>query len=405
MDSPLAVLARRERVGIKRGLENIRALLAALGHPERAYPVVLIGGTNGKGSTGAFLAHACRASGLRVGWATSPHLVAITERIWLDGAPIPSEALELHLAEVLQAEQSLGLEATYFELVIAASYLTFRSAAIELAVVEVGLGGRWDATNAAEPALSILTNVALDHQAYLGDSLAAIAREKLCIGRAGRPLVVGPSLLPQWLAPFRECEMRLVRAPQMEGATLHWDHSLVQGHRIGLAGAHQIENLATALEALHQLRNLGFQLPAEAVWSGLEACRWPGRLWQVPGLPGVWLDGAHNPHGARALAAHALATQVRPHLFFGAMQDKDLAGMATAFLAMKPAGLTFIRGVQERYAEAPALRTAWGREVACLSLAEAARRLRQPAEVPHLVAGSLYLIGDLLQELGVNPHS
>ena len=157
------------------------------------------------------------------------------------------------------------------------------------------------------------------------------------------------------------------------------------------------------MEALHQLRNLGFQLPTEAVWSGLEACRWPGRLWQVPGLPGVWLDGAHNPHGARALAAHALATQVRPHLFFGAMQDKDLAGMAAAFLALKPASLTFIRGVQERYAEAPALRAAWGREVACLSLAEAARRLREPAEGPRLVAGSLYLIGDLLQELGVKP--
>lgn len=400
----LAALARRERVGIKRGLENIRSLLAALSHPERAFPVALIGGTNGKGSTGAFLAHACRASGLRVGWATSPHLVNVTERVWLDGAAITPEQLDHCLGAVLAAEESLDLEATYFELVIAATYLAFREAGVELALVEVGLGGRWDATNAADPVLSVLTSVALDHQAYLGDSLEAIAREKLCIAREGRPLVLGPSLVPEWLAPFRECEMKMVRAQAIEGAIIHWDHSLVEGHRVGLAGAHQIENLATALEAIRHLRSLGFNLPDDAVWRGVAAARWPGRLWQAPGLSGVWLDGAHNPHGARALAAHARTCGVRPHLFFGAMKDKDLAAMAEALGSMAPLTLTFIRGRQERYAEADQLGAAWGTTAEVFSLSDAALRLRESAEAPRLVAGSLYLLGDLLRELGIPPY-
>lgn len=405
MAQNLELLAQRERVGIKRGLENIKALLSALGHPERAYPVVLIGGTNGKGSTGAFLAHACRAADLRVGWATSPHLVEVSERVWIDGAPIIPEELDRNLGEVLAAEAKLGLEATFFELVIAATYLAFRNSSVDLALVEVGLGGRWDATNAADPVLSILTNVALDHQVYLGDTVEAIAREKLCIGRAGRPLVLGPSLVPEWLASFREEEMNLVASTRAEGAELRWDHSLVQGHRIGLAGAHQLENLGTALEALRQLRALGFRIPEQAAWRGLEGCGWPGRLWAVPGLSEVWMDGAHNPDGARVLAAHARACGVRPHLFFGAMNDKDLAGVAAELRTMHPVSLTFLRGAHPRYAEAGQLREAWGEAAELLTLEAAALRLRQPAAGPRLVAGSLYLIGDLLKELGINPNT
>ena len=396
-------LATREKVGIKRGLDNIRSLLKALGNPERAYPVVLIGGTNGKGSTGAFMAHAARACGLRVAWATSPHLMSVRERVWIDGNPISDSALDAHLEKVFSAEGRIGIEATYFELVIAATYLAFREAAVDLAFVEVGLGGRWDATNAADPVLSILTNVALDHQAFLGDSREAIAREKLCIGREGRPLVLGPALLPKWLAPFRECEMNLVLAPPIEGAVIHWDHSLVGERRVGLAGAHQIENLATALEGIGQLRRLGFNLPEALVWRGIEACRWPGRLWAVPGLANVWMDGAHNPDGARVLAAHARACGVRPHLCFGAMKDKDLAGVASELKALEPISLTFLRGENPRYAGAAELRVAWGVDAELVSLEVAAERLRLPSDSPRLVAGSLYLIGDLLGKLGINP--
>lgn len=401
----LEVLTRRERVGIKRGLENIRALLAALDHPEGTYPVVLIGGTNGKGSTGAFLAHACRAAGVRVGWATSPHLLDVTERVWIDGAPIPGGLLDRHLGTVLEAERRAGVEATFFELVIAATYLSFREAGVDLALVEVGLGGRWDATNAAEPVLSILTNVALDHQVYLGDTLESIAREKLCIGRAGRPMVLGPRLDPNWLAPLQECAADLSVAPSIEGAAIHWDHTEVQGHRIALAGAHQLENLATSLATLHHLRMGGLHLPEDQVWKGLEGAHWPGRLWSVPGLADVWLDGAHNPHGAQVLAAHALACGVRPHLYFGAMKDKDLEGVAAALLKMKPLSLTFVRGEQERYAGAEQLRRAWGSPAEVLSLEAAATRLREPAEAPRLVAGSLYLLGDLLREWGISPNT
>jgi len=185
-DAALAHLARLEgrgHWGIKCGLENPRRLLARLGRPDRCAPVVLIAGTNGKGSTGAFLVHALTAAGLKVGWTTSPHLVSPGERIWVQGAPLAAPHLDRLLGEAFRAEAEEGLQATYFELMIAAACLAFREARADIAVLEVGMGGRWDATNASDPALSILTNVELDHMRYLGETREAIAREKLCIAR------------------------------------------------------------------------------------------------------------------------------------------------------------------------------------------------------------------------------
>jgi len=400
-EPPLPHLARLEargHWGIKRGLENPRLLLAQLGHPEAAAPVVLVAGTNGKGSTGAFLAHALRACGLRTGWTTSPHLVSPGERIWLDGATLAEETLERHLAEAFRAEAALGIQATYFELMIAAAWVAFREAGVDLAVVEVGMGGRWDATNAADPVLTVLTNVELDHMQYLGATREAIAREKLCTARPGRPLVLGPRLEPRWVWPLLECRPVLHPAPALAIETLAWDHSLVAGHRIPLAGAHQVENLATALEAL---RCLG--LPEAGTWAGLERTVWPGRLWPVPGLPGVTMDGAHNLDGARKLADHARATGVHPHLFFSAMGDKDLAGMREELLRSEPAAVTLVSGSNPRYATPAALRAIWGGDLEVLDLAEACRRLRTAQATPRLVCGSLYFIGDLLRELDLKP--
>jgi dihydrofolate synthase/folylpolyglutamate synthase len=365
--------------------------------------VVLIAGTNGKGSTGAFLAHMLKAAGLVVGWTTSPHLTEVTERIWLDGAPIEAGALEHLLGEVFEAEVQAGLHATYFELMIAAALLAFRLRRVDVAIVEVGMGGRWDATNATQPILTVLTTVGLDHQQYLGDTREAIAREKLCTARDGRPLVLGPTLDPGWIRPLLACEPTLHPAPRLGSVDLHWDHSRVAGRRVGLGGFFQLDNLATAFEAVRQLRAQGFLVPEEPLWAGVAEVQWPGRLWKVPELEGVWMDGAHNPDGARVLAAHALACGVRAHLLVGSMGDKDLRGVAQELKRMRPLSVTFVRGDTPRYAPPQALEEAWDLAAPTLDLRQASAHLRAPVEAPRLVTGSLYLLGDLLGEMDIKP--
>lgn len=397
----LAALMERGHWGIKCGLENIRALLARLGHPEAAAPVILVAGTNGKGSTGAFLAHALRSAGRKTGWTTSPHLVSPTERIWIDGASLLPEHLDDLLEEVFAAEAALGLKGTFFELMIASAFLAFKHANVDLAVVEVGMGGRWDATNASEPVLTVLTNVEMDHMQYLGDTREAIAREKLCTAREGRPLVLGPRLDPGWITPLLPCRPQIHPAPPLAAEVLAWDHSQVAGHRVPLAGAHQIENLATAWEALRCL-----EVPEKAIWRGVETTYWPGRLWTPPELDQVTLDGAHNLDGARRLAEHARATGVRPHLIFGAMGDKDLRGMHRELLSLEPLSITLARGGNNpRYATAEALREVWGQDLEVLDIAQTAERLRRPLGEPRLVCGSLYFMGDLLNALGIDPRA
>ncbi len=397
-------LEGRGHWGIKCGLDNPRALLRALGDPHLAFPSIEIVGTNGKGSTGAFLTHALGAAGLRVGWTTSPHLISPTERVYVDGAFLDTATLDRLLGEAFEAEARLGIQATYFELMITAAMLAFRERGVELAIVEAGLGGRWDATNALEPLLTVLTNVEIDHEKYLGSTREAIAREKLCAARNGRPLVLGPTLVPSWIQPLLECEPVLFPAPPCTAEHIAWDHSLVQGHRIGLAGAHQVQNLATALETLRCLQALGFSLPEASLWEGLGRTRWPGRLWAIPGLEGVWADGAHNLDGARAAAQHIRTCSVHPHLFFGVMADKDIPGMAAQLQATQPQAVTLVQGANERYAGAEALRAAWGSRLEVLDLEEAAARLRRPAEELRLVTGSLFFIGDLLRTLGITPQ-
>ncbi len=398
-------LESRGHWGIKRGLANPQHLLEGLGHPERGFPCILIAGTNGKGSTGAFLAQALRACGLTVGWTTSPHLVAPTERIWIDGHFIGASALDLILGEAFECEARAGIQATYFELMITSAMLAFRMTGVEVGLIEVGMGGRWDATNALDPLLTVLTNVGLDHTKYLGETLEAIAREKLCTARPGRPLVLGPMLDPAWIEPLLECSPRLCPAPPVRAEAVLWDHSLVQGRPIGLPGAHQMENLATALETLRQLRFLGFPVPEPEAWEGLAKTRWPGRLWPIPGCEDVWIDGAHNPDGARMVARHARTCGVRPHLFFGAMADKDLGRMVHELRSMNPRSITLVKGENERYASGEALRAAWGEELPLLSIPQLAASLEEPADGLRLVTGSLFLLGDLLREMGLVPQA
>lgn len=398
-------LESRGHWGIKRGLANPQRLLEGLGHPERGFPSILIGGTNGKGSTGAFLAQALRACGLTVGWTTSPHLVAPTERVWIDGHFIGASALDLMLGEAFDCEARAGIQATYFELMITSALLAFRMTGVEVGIVEVGMGGRWDATNALDPLLTVLTNVGLDHTKFLGETREAIAREKLCTARHGRPLVLGPTLEPARIWPLLECRPQLCSAPALVADEILWDRSVVLGKSIGLPGAHQMENLATALEALRQLHHMGFPISETKAWEGLAQTRWPGRLWPIPGCEEVWIDGAHNPDGARMVAGHAKHCGVRPHLFFGAMADKDLTQMVAELRSMKPRSVTLVKGENERYASAEALRTAWGEALPILSIPEAAACLEEPGDGLRLVTGSLFLLGDLLREMDIVPQT
>jgi dihydrofolate synthase/folylpolyglutamate synthase len=403
--TPIRALEERGHWGIKKGLDNIRALLQALGHPERAFPAVLVAGTNGKGSTGAFLAHGLRGAGLRVGWTTSPHLLSPAERIWIDGRRVDEDQLGALLERVFAAEEASGVAATYFELVIAAALLAFREAGVDVALCEVGMGGRWDATNALDPMLTVLTNIGLDHTEHLGATKEAIAAEKLCTARDGRPLVLGPGLDPAWLAPL--CEATPVMVPSKEpDAEVFWDHSVACGRRINLAGRHQIKNLATALAAIDALRGLGWGLDAEGVWEGISRAEWPGRLWRPPGLPpNVVMDGAHNADGAAALAGHLIECGVRPCIFFSAMRDKDMAGMAAALAAAGPPSVTLVEGPGPRYAPPEAMRAAWAaaghRDAPVTTLGGLGPKLMEESSDTYLVTGSLYFLGHVLEEMGI----
>ncbi|HEV8631984.1 MAG TPA: Mur ligase family protein [Thermoanaerobaculia bacterium] len=338
------ILARLAPLGMRLGLAPFRRLLATLGEPQRRLPAVLVAGTNGKGSTAALLAGIGCAAGYRTGLYTSPHLEEPRERIRVDGLALPTLELDRLLAVVVAAA---GDEPpTPFEALTAAAFVAFVEAGVELAVLEVGLGGRLDATNATEPVLSLVTTIGLDHQAELGDTLAAIAAEKAGIFRAGRPALAagGDSEVTaalQAAAATSGAALRLateeaeVVAADADGLAGQWvqvrSGRSDQRLRLPLAGRHQQGNLLLAVLAAERLAGLGWdRLDEAAVARGVAGCRWAGRLEAValPGGPTVLLDGAHNPAGAAELAEFLAALALPYDLVFGTLADKDAAGMA-----------------------------------------------------------------------------
>ncbi|MCL1908666.1 MAG: Mur ligase family protein [Holophagaceae bacterium] len=385
-------------------MDNIRRLLAGLGNPEKSFPAVLIGGTNGKGSTGAFLANGLKAAGLKVGWTTSPHLLSPTERIWIDGVHCSEADLDSILTRVLAVESAAEIKATYFELMVASAILAFGEASVDIALVEVGMGGRWDSTNVLSPILTILTSVALDHTGHLGETIEAIAREKLCTARDDRPLVLGPGLDPDWVRALCESKPEIIASPR-PSAEIFWDYSIVNGYRIGMAGDHQVENLATAMATVECLRQMGWRLNHEATWRGFSGAAWPGRLWRAPALPHVIFDGAHNASGAEALAIHIKRFGIRAHLFFGAMGDKDLEGMARVLATTNPLSVTLVNVEGPRYSEPEALQDAWQMagyvDLPILTLGELATKLRGNVADTVIVTGSLYFLGHLMRKLNI----
>jgi len=274
---PFTYLHSLEQFGIKFGLDNISAIVAALGHPERAFRSAHIAGTNGKGSVTAMVDAALRAAGHRSARYTSPHLVDLAERFTIDGRPVARAELAdaiVHVRDAidnLRANGALEVQPTFFEATTAIAFELFRRAAVEVAVLEVGLGGRLDATNVVSPTVTAITSIAFDHQQYLGTTLREIAGEKAGIIKPGVPVVIGAlpaeaDAVVEEIARQRAAEV--IRANPVAVASL----------TIGLAGAHQRMNAAVAVKVLEALDSRGVSVPREAIAHGLAQPDWPGRL-------------------------------------------------------------------------------------------------------------------------------
>lgn len=426
-----AALAPRLEQRILPGLDRIRDALEALGHPERAFPAALVVGTNGKGSTATLLAAVLSHHDLKVGLYTSPHLVRVEERIAVRGRPIASPRL---LALVRELSRFPRL--SYFETLTAAAFLHFAAERIDVAVLEAGLGGRWDATNAGEPAVSLLTNVGTDHQAWLGATRALIAAEKASALR-GRAGIIGAwdeevepairaaadpstplSLASEWArvevvggrgsaaAPPDHPETELAGAdhgpPDTDDAfpSVRFAVAGVSGHAsLPLLGQHQHANLTLALAGAAALAKHGVIPPLRtaATAAGIAASRWPGRLqWLEWNGRKLLLDGAHNVEAVRALAAalDELGLAGRVDLLFSCLDDKPLAEMAAL---LRP----LVRRVTVIELDSPRATAAAGLAAAFPGCAVAAgvtpALAGTPAGAVTLVTGSLRLVGEVLR--------
>ena len=393
-----------EQFGIKLGLDNIRSILAALGNPEQSWPSIHIGGTNGKGSVAAMVERALRAAGLRTGRYTSPHLDRIEERVALDGTPVDSAIFEKATADVLDAVDSLQRPSmpTFFEVSTAIAFEILRRQKVDVAIVEVGLGGRFDATNVLTPVIAAIVSIAFDHEKHLGRTLSDIAFEKAGIAKTGVPLVIGR--LPDEARQRIETVAAAVGAPIIDAHAMTGDRRY-SSLKLALAGRHQIENAAVAVAILEGWSLLRSQVPTAAIVTGLTQCEWPARLeWlRVPGGE-VLIDAAHNPAGAQALASYLEDMHsARLPIVFAAMTDKDTAAMIKA---LAPAASMFVATTVPHARARPAddmaaeiRRHAPGTEVIAVSDPEAAvaRALEHGPKV--VACGSIYMIGPLRARL------
>jgi dihydrofolate synthase/folylpolyglutamate synthase len=400
-------LFARGRFGVRPGLETIRQILDRLDHPEQQFPVIHIAGTNGKGSTAAFLASILQEGGYRVGLFTSPHLISYTERFRINGSEISEEAL------ILLAERVLAVapvEATFFEVTTALAFLYFAQERVDLAVMEVGMGGRLDATNAAPGILSVITPVSLDHCRYLGDTIREIAGEKAGVITGNGPVVcstqddaalsVVAARCTSTGSPLFRCGSEFRAEWRPDGLAYHGLNSSVSRLTPGIPGDYQRDNAACALAAAELLAESGFPLELSSLTHGIAAASWPGRMELFPGPPRLLLDGAHNPAGVAALLA-SLAKIKRERLFLitGLMADKDRDGVLGPLLSVADEVVTVNVDLPQASSavELADFCSARGaRAVAAGSVTQglAAAANRAGPDDLLLVTGSLYLVGE-----------
>ncbi|WP_304613721.1 bifunctional folylpolyglutamate synthase/dihydrofolate synthase [Paracoccus sp. (in: a-proteobacteria)] len=400
-------------------LDRMHRLLAALGNPERAIPSVIhIAGTNGKGSTQAMIRAGLEAGGARVHAYTSPHLAQFRERIRLAGTLIEDDALADLLAQVEDAND--GQPITFFEITTAAAFLAFARTPADFTLLEVGLGGRLDATNVIDaPRLTVITPVSIDHTQYLGETLPLIAAEKAGIIKPRVPVIVGPqdddalrvieARAMGLSAPIVAHGQHWMIQPERDGMVFQDDHGLWDLPRPNLIGPHQVQNAGTALAALRALGATDAQARA-----AVTQAEWPARMQRLRHGPLVdlaqgaelWLDGGHNPAGGQALAATLAAMPARPtHLVCGMLNTKDVAGYLRP-LADHAAGLTAI-DIPGEPNTLPATQTAdAARQVGMTAhVAQDAAQAVEQLVTRHpgariLICGSLYLAGRILRDNG-----
>lgn len=425
----LTRIRARGPIGIRLGLERMRALLAELGDPQRALRGVLVGGTNGKGSVAAMVASVLQAAGRSTAQSPSPHLSSYRERILVDGRPIAASDLDDLLEEVLLASAPAEPEhgpATEFELLTAAAWLWAARRGVDVLVMEVGLGGRLDASNTWSADVAAITGVGLDHQEYLGDSVESVATEKAAIIKPGCRAVTGASgaALAVIEARAREVGAPLTVCPPLTVMNMDLSGITLQEPRLGrlqvpLLGRHQAANAAVALGVVAALAKAGVaDVPDAAVVAGLARTRWPGRMevLQHDGLT-VLLDGAHNPDGAAALAS--AVDELAPHLppgpvtmLLAVMADKAvaeiLAALATAAPLREACCLATRVPDSDRSLPASDTAAAWAAATGRASADaiddadEALQRACELAETaggPLVITGSLYLVGHMRARL------
>lgn len=409
-----------EVVGIKLGLDQVRALTDALGRPHDSFQSIVVAGTNGKGSVTAMVERGLRAAGYRTGRYTSPHLVDLEERFVVDGQRVSPAALDAVLGRVRSATGRLEAPPSYFEATTAAAFEIFRDAQVEVAVLEVGLGGRLDATNIVTPVAVAITSVDFDHQAYLGDTLEAIAREKAGVIKPGSLVVLAanPGIVRGVVRATCDRQgARLIYAPDEVAAGSRLKDGLVEMElttsrhayasvRLGLRGRHQIDNAITAVRLLEALSSdRRFTVPPDAIRTALEDVSWPARLelmrWHGHEL---LLDGAHNPAGARALAAYLREAYGRPlPIVVGIMRDKKVEELIGA-LAPAASHFVFTAPAIGRAATPEELLTAATRvapDVPAITRAQPSEALTHAMSLgdPVVVAGSLYLAGEIRADI------
>ncbi len=424
-----------QRFGIKLGLENISALLKEFGNPHQSFPSIHIAGTNGKGSTAAFLAFILRQSGLRTGLYTSPHLINFSERIQINGRPIATERIvaltEKIRGQVTEMEQKqifrpyaggsswqpgADLEKgrlTFFEFTTALMFLYFQEEKVDIAIIEAGLGGRLDATNVIDPLATLITSISKEHSQYLGKTVLEIAGEKAGIIKSRRPLLTSTtqsrvvSLFqkrcrelssPLWIWG-KDFEAREKETGEIDfrGRKHQWGNL-----RLGLAGSHQVRNAGLALAAVEVLVEAGFRIDERSLRQGLVETRWPGRLELIQTQPRILLDGAHNP-GATKILKKALQVgypRKRLIVIFGSMADKDIPGMM-AHIAPLADLLLLTQAENERAAPLNLLEaesSSYEKPYRKFSTVEEAltQAMRTAGEEDLiLVTGSLYIVGEV----------
>jgi len=408
MDEVLNYLYGLNRFGIKPGLEVIRKLLAALDNPQDKFKSIHIAGTNGKGSTSAFLDSILRKAGYKVGLYTSPHLIRFNERIRINGKEInDAEIVEL-VKEIRGVAEKEKIEATFFEFTTAMAFLYFARQGIEIAVIETGLGGRLDATNVINPEVSVITSIGLDHQKFLGETVEEIAREKAGIIKGD--MVVGENE-EKVISIFKEYteKINLVNDLSIEflESNLYGQKFKVEGkeYEISLLGKHQVSNAGNAILAVKVLREKGWKISVEALEEGLLSAQWSGRLQVISEKPFVIIDGAHNVQGMTKLKefVKGLDASKRKILVLAFSEDKEYQEMIHLIVPLfekvivtqgnfKPMGTKIIVEEVRKY---------------CADVKEVVyvEDMMNFLEEGTLITGSLYLIGDVLSCLEKNQNN